>query len=116
MSAEWLPTSRVVYQPPEQRVGDLVHYKSGPTVGPREARETQLLMQHARAMQPQPDTLPNQMHTTYGDQFTTPGPTGMPCVPRPVTRCRHVSKRFESVWLLPFKLHFHVEVSLYARE
>eukprot|EP00892_Ulva_mutabilis_P008221 jgi/Ulvmu1/5771/UM025_0025.1 len=69
LSAEWLPTTTVVYQPPSQRLGDMITYPSRPAAGPREAAEVAQLAALAQTMVPQPPGLVQDLSSTYQAAF-----------------------------------------------
>lgn len=69
LSAEWLPTSTVVYQPPSQRLGDLVTYSPDSAEGPRESAEMAQLAAVAQTMVPQPPGIERDLCTTYQTSF-----------------------------------------------
>lgn len=81
LSAEWLPTTTVVYQPPSDRLGDLVTYPSGSAVGPREAAELAQLAVVAQTMVPQPPSLERDLSTTYGTTFVQHDTSDIKCDP-----------------------------------
>jgi hypothetical protein len=69
LSAEWLPTSTVVYQPPRHRVGDLFSYKNVSIPGPREQILEDALLKEAQAQVPSSPPKPHCLQTTYGTSF-----------------------------------------------
>ena len=81
LSAEWLPTTTVVYQPPSDRLGDLITYPSDSAVGPREAAELAQLAVVARTMVPQPPGLERDLSTTYGTNFVQHDTSDIKCDP-----------------------------------
>jgi hypothetical protein len=84
LSSEWLPTSTVVYQPPNQRVGDLVRYKNQKAIGPREAMEAAQLLAKAHTLVPQKQHLCRQLSTTYRTEFIEHDTSGLVYAAPPV--------------------------------
>eukprot|EP00877_Chromochloris_zofingiensis_P001278 jgi/Chrzof1/11150/Cz05g25210.t1 len=63
LPAEWIPLSKISYQPPSQRTHELAQYKQVVNVGPRELQELELLAKEAANI-PAPQPAPPCFDTT----------------------------------------------------